>query len=54
MPNQGNEHWTLPQQPRPAATRGDYYILFALIVFVVAVLAICCGFGAYMGKVLFT
>lgn len=52
MPNQGNEHWELPVQPQPAATKKDYYVLLAVIGLVVAAAAVCCGFGIYMGTVL--
>lgn len=53
MPNRGNEHWQLPLQPEPAATKKDYYILLAVLVAVAAVVGVCCGIGTFLGTVLF-
>lgn len=53
MPNKGNEHWSLPVQPEPAATKKDYYVLLAVIGLVALTALLCCGLGFYAGKEVF-
>lgn len=53
MARKGNEHWELPLQPQPAATKKDYYVLLGVIGLVVLTAVACCGIGLYAGKVAF-
>lgn len=53
MPHKGNEDWELPLQPRPAATKKDYYVLLGVIGLVLVTALACCGIGLYAGKEIF-